>query len=102
MVEDSVAFLTEHDKRVFLDAEHFFDGFRDNPDFALRVLGAAEQAGRRGLVLCDTNGGSLPGDITDAVLRGARRDHRARARDPLPQRRRRAPWPTRSPPWRRA
>jgi 2-isopropylmalate synthase len=68
MVEDSVRFLTAHDKRVFLDAEHFFDGFRGNPEFALRVLHAAEQAGAESLVLCDTNGGSLPGDITDTVL----------------------------------
>ena len=68
MVEDSIKFLTEHDKRVFLDAEHFFDGFRGNPEFALRILHAAEQAGAESLVLCDTNGGSLPQDITNAVL----------------------------------
>ena len=67
MVEDSVRFLTSHDKRVFLDAEHFFDGYRGNPDFALRVLLAAEQAGAETLVMCDTNGGSLPGDITATV-----------------------------------
>ena len=67
MVADSVEFLTRNDKRVFLDAEHFFDGIRYNPDFALRVLAAAEQAGAEALVLCDTNGGSLPGDITRAV-----------------------------------
>lgn len=67
MVEDSVQFLSAHDKRVFLDAEHFFDGFRGNEEFALRVLRAAEQAGAESLVLCDTNGGSLPGDITHAV-----------------------------------
>ena len=68
MVADSVEFLTGHDKRVFLDAEHFFDGFRGNPDFALRVLRAAEQAGAECLVLCDTNGGSLPGDVTHLSL----------------------------------
>lgn len=67
MVEDSVRFLTANDKRVFLDAEHFFDGFRGNQEFALRVLLAAEQAGAESLVLCDTNGGSLPGDVTHAV-----------------------------------
>ena len=67
MVSDSVEFLTKNDKRVFLDGEHFFDGFRENPEFALRVLGAAEQAGAECLVLCDTNGGSLPGDITHTV-----------------------------------
>ena len=67
MVADSVRFLREHDLRVFLDAEHFFDGYRHNPDFALSVLAAAEEAGAEALVLCDTNGGSLPDDIGQAV-----------------------------------
>ncbi len=67
MVADSVRFLCEHDLRVFLDAEHFFDGYRRNPDFALSVLAAAEEAGAEALVLCDTNGGSLPDDIGQAV-----------------------------------
>jgi 2-isopropylmalate synthase len=67
MVEDSVKFLVDHDKRVFLDAEHFFDGFAGNREFSLRVLSAAEQAGAECLVLCDTNGGSLPFDITSTV-----------------------------------
>ena len=67
MVADSVAHLRHHGKRVFLDAEHFFDGYRNNPDFALRVLAAAEEAGAEALVLCDTNGGTLPDDIGTAV-----------------------------------
>jgi 2-isopropylmalate synthase len=67
MVADSVRFLREHDLRVFLDAEHFFDGYRRNPDFALSVLAAAEEAGAEALVLCDTNGGSLPDDVGLAV-----------------------------------
>jgi 2-isopropylmalate synthase len=67
MVSDSVVFLRDHGKRVFLDAEHFFDGYRHSPDFALRVLEAAEMAGAEALVLCDTNGGSLPDDIGVAV-----------------------------------
>ncbi len=67
MVADSVRFLREHDLRVFLDAEHFFDGYRRNPDFALSVLAAAEEAGAEALVLCDTNGGSLPDDVGQAV-----------------------------------
>jgi 2-isopropylmalate synthase len=67
MVSDSVTHLREHGKRVFLDAEHFFDGYRGNPDFAIRVLEAAELAGSEALVLCDTNGGSLPDDIGEAV-----------------------------------
>jgi len=67
MVSDSVRYLKEHDLRVFLDAEHFFDGYRRNPDFALSVLAAAEEAGAEALVLCDTNGGSLPDDVGQAV-----------------------------------
>jgi 2-isopropylmalate synthase len=68
MVADSVDFLRRRDKRVFLDAEHFFDGYRHNPMFALRVLRAAEEAGAEALVLCDTNGGNLPHDIAAIVL----------------------------------
>ncbi|HEY1443565.1 MAG TPA: citramalate synthase [Acidimicrobiales bacterium] len=67
MVADSVRYLREHDLRVFLDAEHFFDGFRRNPEFALSVLSAAEESGAEALVLCDTNGGSLPDDVGAAV-----------------------------------
>jgi 2-isopropylmalate synthase len=67
MVADSVRYLREHDLRVFLDAEHFFDGFRHNPEFALSVLSAAEEAGAEALVLCDTNGGTLPDDVGAAV-----------------------------------
>jgi len=67
MVADSVRYLREHDLRVFLDAEHFFDGYRRNPEFALSVLAAAEEAGAEALVLCDTNGGSLPDDVGQAV-----------------------------------
>ncbi len=67
MVADSVRFLCQHDLRVFLDAEHFFDGYRRNPEFALSVLAAAEEAGAEALVLCDTNGGSLPDDLGQAV-----------------------------------
>ena len=67
MVADSVRHLRQHDLRVFLDAEHFFDGYRGNPDFALSILAAAEEAGAEALVLCDTNGGSLPDDVGRAV-----------------------------------
>jgi 2-isopropylmalate synthase len=67
MVADSVRYLRDHDLRVFLDAEHFFDGYRRNPEFALSVLRAAEEAGAEALVLCDTNGGSLPDDVGQAV-----------------------------------
>jgi 2-isopropylmalate synthase len=67
MVGDSVEFLTKEGRRVMLDAEHFFDGYRDNPEFTLRVLEAAVMKGATHLVLCDTNGGSLPADVEAAV-----------------------------------
>ncbi|MDP9005508.1 MAG: citramalate synthase [Actinomycetota bacterium] len=63
MAADSVAFLHDAGLRVFFDAEHFFDGYRANPRFSLRVLRAAEEAGAEVLVLCDTNGGTLPHDV---------------------------------------
>ncbi len=67
MVGDSVRYLVAHGLRVFLDAEHFFDGYRNNPEFALSVLAAAEEEGAEALVLCDTNGGSLPDYVGQAV-----------------------------------
>src|SRR3954451_4369229 len=67
MVADSVAFLRRSGLRVLFDAEHFFDGYRRNPEFSLRVLEAAATAGAETLVLCDTNGGSLPADVEEAV-----------------------------------
>ena len=73
MAADSVRFLREHDLRVFFDAEHFFDGYRDNPEFSLRVLRAAEEAGVEALVLCDTNGGTLPHDV-ERIVAGVVRD----------------------------
>ncbi len=67
MVADSVEYLVSHGKRVFFDAEHFFDGYKRNPEFSLRVVEAAAMAGAEAVVLCDTNGGSLPPDIESAV-----------------------------------
>ncbi len=67
MVADSVTFLRSNDLRVFLDAEHFFDGYRANPEFSLRILQAAEEAGAETLVLCDTNGGTLPYEVERVV-----------------------------------
>ncbi|HEX7715649.1 MAG TPA: citramalate synthase, partial [Marmoricola sp.] len=70
-VRDTVAFLTEGGQRVFLDAEHFFDGYRANRDYALEVLRTAFEAGAEVAALCDTNGGMLPGwvgDVVDDVL----------------------------------
>jgi 2-isopropylmalate synthase len=63
MARDSVEFLRHAGLRVFFDAEHFFDGYRSNPEFSLRVLEAAEAAGAETLVLCDTNGGTLPDEV---------------------------------------
>ncbi len=67
MVKDSVEFLKAEGLRVFFDAEHFFDGYRRNPEFTLRVLEGAAIGGVDCLVLCDTNGGALPHDIESAV-----------------------------------
>ncbi|MEM7141015.1 MAG: citramalate synthase, partial [Actinomycetota bacterium] len=62
-----VEYLVAQGKRVFFDAEHFFDGYKRNPEFSLAVLEAAAMAGAEAVVLCDTNGGSLPPDIEGAV-----------------------------------
>jgi 2-isopropylmalate synthase len=67
MVRDSVGFLTGQGRRVFFDAEHFFDGYQSDPAFALAVLRAAEDAGAERLVLCDTNGGTLPSEVGRVV-----------------------------------
>ncbi|HVA74472.1 MAG TPA: citramalate synthase [Acidimicrobiales bacterium] len=73
MVADSVGYLVAQGKRVFLDAEHFFDGYRSNPAFSTDVLRAAAGAGAEVLVLCDTNGGSLPFEVERVV--GELRQH---------------------------
>ncbi len=67
MVADSIEYLVAQGKRVFFDAEHFFDGYKRNPEFSLRVVEAAAMAGAEAVILCDTNGGSLPPDIEAAV-----------------------------------
>jgi 2-isopropylmalate synthase len=67
MVRDSITFLRSQGRRVFFDAEHFFDGHRSNPSFAIAVLAAAEEAGAERLVLCDTNGGMLPLEVASTV-----------------------------------
>ncbi len=73
MVADTVAFLVGEGRRVFLDAEHFFDGYAFDPDTALRVLDAAVTAGADVAVLCDTNGGMLPLGIAEVVTEVAAR-----------------------------
>jgi 2-isopropylmalate synthase len=67
MAYDSVEFLRNTGLRVFFDAEHFFDGYKRNPEFSLRVLAAAEEAGAETLVLCDTNGGTLPHEVEQVL-----------------------------------
>jgi 2-isopropylmalate synthase len=67
MVGDSVEFLHGAGRDVLFDAEHFFDGYKRNPEFSLRVLEAAATAGATRLVLCDTNGGSLPFEVEQIV-----------------------------------
>ncbi|HVV09854.1 citramalate synthase [Amycolatopsis sp.] len=67
MVSDTVSFLVREGRRVFLDAEHFFDGYAYDPETSLRVLEAAAEAGADVIVLCDTNGGQLPLGLAETV-----------------------------------
>jgi len=73
MIADSVAFLKEREKEVIFDAEHFFDGFSEDPEYALATLEVAADAGADWLVLCDTNGGTLPWQV-EKVVREVRRE----------------------------
>ncbi len=68
MVRDTVSHLRAEGKTVFLDAEHFFDGYRDNRDYALEVVRTAVDAGAEVVALCDTNGGMLPDWVSDVVV----------------------------------
>ncbi|QDT65962.1 citramalate synthase [Calycomorphotria hydatis] len=67
MIRDSVGFLVSEGRRVIYDAEHYFDGYKANPDYALKTLQAAAEAGAEMAVLCDTNGGSLPAHVAKCV-----------------------------------
>lgn len=67
MVRDTVAFLCAEGRRVFLDAEHFFDGYFLDRDYALAVVAAAAESGAEVVALCDTNGGMLPGQLAGVV-----------------------------------
>jgi len=60
MIDDSIKYLISKGRKVFYDAEHFFDGYKRNPEYSLKTLIVAEQAGAERIVLCDTNGGTLP------------------------------------------
>lgn len=63
MIADTIRYLKDHGKTVFYDAEHSFDGYKDDPEYALATWQAAEKAGADGVVLCDTNGGCVPTEI---------------------------------------
>ncbi|HEV8248074.1 MAG TPA: citramalate synthase, partial [Polyangiaceae bacterium] len=67
MIEESVAYLVSEGRRVIYDAEHFFDGYRANRDYAIETLQAARRGGAEVVVLCDTNGGNLPWMVEEAV-----------------------------------
>ena len=68
MIRESVGYLKQHGKEVIYDAEHFFDGYKSNPRYALSTLEAAMEAGADTIVLCDTNGGSIPQEIEAAIV----------------------------------
>lgn len=69
MIKDSIKFLRQGGQRVFLDAEHFFDGYLANPAYALEVVRVAAEAGADVIALCDTNGGMLPDELSDIVAK---------------------------------
>ena len=69
MVADSVEFLHGNGRQVMVDLEHFFDGYKNNPEFAMRVVEAAVMKGATHLVMCDTNGGSLPHEVAEIVTK---------------------------------
>jgi 2-isopropylmalate synthase len=73
MIRETLSFLVSKGRTVIYDAEHFFDGYRANPEYAMKTLAAAKEGGASVLVLCDTNGGTLPDDVrvmTEAVVKG--------------------------------
>lgn len=67
IISSSIEYLKSHDKEVIYDAEHFFDGYKHSPEYAIDTLLAAEKAGADVLVLCDTNGGTMPFEVSDII-----------------------------------
>ncbi|MBI5137466.1 MAG: citramalate synthase [Nitrospirae bacterium] len=67
LIRDTVAYLNAHRSQVFFDAEHFFDGYKADPEYALATLAAAQEGGAQALVLCDTNGGAMPWEVARIV-----------------------------------
>ncbi|MGD9308857.1 MAG: citramalate synthase [Desulfosarcina sp.] len=80
MIADSVAFLKANNREVIYDAEHFFDGFKDSADYALKTVSAAYRAGADFLVLCDTNGGTLPHEV-ETIVRSVNQHLKAQFKD---------------------
>jgi 2-isopropylmalate synthase len=72
LIHDSIVFLKKHFDDVIYDAEHFFDGYRANPEYTIKTIEAARDAGADRIVLCDTNGGNLPTEISK-IIRELRR-----------------------------
>src|SRR5512140_3500595 len=67
LIFDSLEYLKKHAPEVFYDAEHFFDGYKSNPDYAIKTLKAAEQANSDCIILCDTNGGTMPYEVAEII-----------------------------------
>ena len=65
MIEETIKYLRESNKEVIFDAEHFFDGYKENSEYAMSTLKVAKESGAKTLVLCDTNGGTLPSEIKE-------------------------------------
>jgi len=72
MIAETIIFLKEKGRQIFYDAEHFFDGWKANPEYALTTLKTAVEAGAQRIILCDTNGGTFPGTIEEAVKEAAK------------------------------
>ena len=67
MINDTIKYVSEKGKEVIFDAEHFFDGYKNNREYAMQTIIEAKNAGASTIVLCDTNGGTLPSEIKDIV-----------------------------------
>jgi len=72
IIYDTVRYLKDHGKEVVYDAEHFFDGYKSNPEYAAKTILAADSAGADFIVLCDTNGGSMPNEVEETAAVAAR------------------------------
>jgi 2-isopropylmalate synthase len=75
MIAESVAYFKAHGREVIYDGEHFFDGYKANPDYAMRTLLAAQESGADAIVLCDTNGGAMPWEVEQIFCSAAQQIH---------------------------